>query len=212
MKKFIRMLCLVMVAALLFPGCRSNVPQETDGSITPSDDASTNASLDQNDQQNPQGQNSSVVILQKVWDQFGEEERFSTFGGDVELGITDNPGALNIQNVEELVARYQFPESQLGAIAEAGSMIHMMNSNLFTAAVVKLSADGDMKRLHEAWRDSIQQTRWIYKQPDKLLLADVDGTHMLMVYGNVDLMKAFSDKLMQQYPETKVLYEQAVVS
>lgn len=206
MKKFIRMLCFVVVV-LLLSGCRSNVPQETDGSITPSDDASTNASVNQNAQQN-----SSVVILQKVWDQFGEEERFSTFGGDVELGITDNPGSLNLQNVEELVARYQFPESQLGAISEAGSMIHMMNSNLFTAAVVKLSADGDMKHLHEAWRDSIQQTRWIYKQPDKLLLADVDGTHMLMVYGNVDLMKAFSDKLMQQYPEAKILYEQAVVS
>ena len=213
MKKFIQMLCLVMLVAVLFSGCRANVPQETNGSITPSsDDASTDVSLDQNDQQNSQEQNSSVVILQKIWDRFSEQERFSTYGGDVELGITDAPGTLSVKNSEELFARYQFPESQLAAIDEAASMVHMMNSNLFTTAVVKLSKDGDMKQLHEAWRDSIQQTRWIYKQPDKLLLADVDGVHMLMVYGNVDLMKLFTDKLMQEYPEAKVLYEQAVVS
>lgn len=213
MKKFFQILCFVMLVAMLLSGCRANVPQDNNGQITPSDDdASTDVSLNQNDQQNSQEQNSSVAILQKIWDQFAEEERFSAFGGDVELGITDAPGSLNVKNVEELTARYQFPESQLSAIDEAASMVHMMNSNLFTTAVVKLSKDADMKQLHEAWRDSIQQTRWIYKQPDKLLLADVDGAHMLMVYGNVDLIKAFSDKLMQQYPEAKILYEQAVVS
>lgn len=210
MKKFLSLFLFVAFSVSVLAGCRGNVPQETSGNIVPS---STTGS-----QQTPPTSSStgnetqSVKILEMIWNQYGEEERFSSYGGEIEQAINDAPGSLDVTNVEEMTTRYLLPKEQLAMVEEGASLVHMMNSNIFTGVAVKLAPSADMKTLYEAWRDAIQKNRWICGQPDRLLMAEVDGTHLLMVFGSTEAVQTFSDKLGVAYPQARVLYVEAIVS
>ena len=104
------------------------------------------------------------------------------------------------------------PENSLQEVTEGASLVHMMNSNIFTGVVFKLSEDAAAEDLAKDWRDAIQGNRWICGMPDRLILADVDGQHILMVFASKDILTTFENKLTSQYPQARILYNEAVVS
>ena len=154
----------------------------------------------------------AAQILNSIWERFADDERFAAYGGTVENAVSDAPGDLDMQNTEELTTHYLLPENNLREVTEGASLVHMMNSNIFTAAVVKLSEDASAEDLAKDWRDTIQGNRWICGMPDRLILADVDGQHLLMAFASKDILTTFQDKLTAQYPQARILYNEAVVS
>lgn len=152
----------------------------------------------------------SVGVLEKIWGLYGENDRFAVFGGSMEHAVDGMPGALDLTNSEEIVSKYLLPEAQLSDVKDAASLMHMMNGNIFTAAVVTLgdSANGDA--LVKAWRDTIRQNRWICGQPDKLLMYRI-GDHILMAFGSADAMSVFETKTAEAFPDGKQLYSEAIV-
>ncbi len=216
MKKYMIFL-MTTVLLLSLVGCRSNVPQDTTGSIVPStttvpvttQPTTTTAPTTGT---NTNTESGSVQLLSAIWTLYAEDERFASYGGSVQSAATDAPGALDMANAEELTTAYLIPQEQLSAIAEAASLVHMMNSNIFTGAVVRLAQGADMKTLYEAWRDAIQNNRWICGQPDRLLMASVDGEYLVMAFGSTDAMKLFSTKLPAAHEQAQILYDEAVVS
>lgn len=206
----VKILCLIpLCAALLLCGCRANVPQETNGSIVPPSSDEPTGTI--NDNLQPV-QSNAVAILEQIWGQFSQEERFACYGGSIEHAVNDAPGSLELDNIEELASKYLFPGAMLQDVKEAASLVHMMNSNIFTAMVVRLSSDGDMEMLYKQWRDAIQNNRWICGQPDRLILAQIDGDSLLMSFGSKDIMTQLQQKLAAAYPNAAVLYNEAIVS
>lgn len=211
------MVTMLIVTALT--GCRSNVPQDTTGQIMPSSTAPTTgntqpSSTAPSTTQNGNSDNAteSVQILSAIWNQYGEGDKFAAYGGGVENAVDNAPGALNMADTEELTTRYLIPQDQLTAIREGASLVHMMNNNIFTGVVVTLSESGDMKTLFEAWRDAIQGNRWICGQPDRLLMANVDDSHLIMAFGSAEAMSTFTSKLSAAHSGAKILYNEAIVS
>lgn len=217
MRKSTRMLAAIMLLTAVLTACRSNVPQDTNGVITTSP-ATTAApttvppTTAAPGTTQPTGETTgSVAILEAIWARFGEEERFSTYGGSIENAVTDAPGALNMAATEELTGSYLLPADKLGGITEGASLVHMMNANIFTAVVVKLHSS-DVQSLFESWRDAIQSNRWICGQPDRLLMATVGEGYLLMSFGGNDAMNLFQAKLAEAVPQVRILYNEAIVS
>ena len=210
--KIIAIFLAAMVMAGVFAGCASNVPQDNNGSIEPSSSQNPSESKDTGTN-NPEPQtNRSTEILNAVWAKYSQQEKFSCYGGTVEQSNENAPGPLDLKNVEELTARYLFPEDMLSFVEEGASLIHMMNSNLFTATVVKLSQNADMQRFHETWRDGIQGNQRMYAQPDRLAFLEVESQYLLMIYGSQELTDTFLTKLKEAFPQAKELYAGAIVS
>ena len=214
MRKTTQIIAVILLLSLL-AGCRSNIPQDTQGSITtnPTTEApQTTAPTQPASTGEPSGQSSgSVNVLKAVWNRFGEDEKFSTYGGSIENAVMDAPGALDLSVTDELTGAYLLPADKLSYVTEGASLVHMMNANIFTAVVVKVEGN-QLQALFEAWRDIIQSNRWICGQPDRLLMVDVDGSHLLMSFGSNDAMDLFQGKLAEAWPAAKTLYDQAIVS
>lgn len=213
MKKFALILAAAMLFGILAAGCRRNDPQEPESTgavedILPSvNQTETTGSTDptQTGTKTQAGQ-----ILGNIWAQYGDEERFAVYGGAVENSVADAPGDLDMENEEELMSRYLLPEGVLVDVSEGASLVHLMNNNIFTAVAVKTARSP--KETAKAWRDSVQQNRWICGQPDRLLMADVDGDHLLLAFGSEDAMNTFKTKLESAYPQAQILYHEAIVA
>ena len=215
--KFIAYLLLVVCLLASLTGCRRNVPQETDGSIVPTDsvgESKPTQSTYHTEPEIPQGtaETESARILNKIWESYSEDERFAAYGGQVEMAVNDGPGDLDITATEELTTRYLIPQEQLAMVTEGASLVHLMNNNIFTAVVFRVRDGSQMKTLADAWHKAIQENRWICGQPDRLLLAQVDDNHILMSFASQDLMSSFEGKLQTAYPTTKILYKEAIVA
>lgn len=212
MKVFALFLSCVMLLGML-AGCRSNVPQETDGHIVPTDD-STGATLmtELTVPTMPMGmaESDSAKVLQKIWDQYPQNERFSVYGGAVEQSVADGPGDLDMRMTEELTSRYLLPEDQLQGLEEGASLVHLMNNNIFTAVVFRVKEN--VENLAKSWRTSIQGTRWICGQPDRLIMAQPVEGMLLMAFGSQDAMNSFRSYLIAAFPAAHILYEEAIVA
>ncbi len=148
-------------------------------------------------------------LLKKIWDSFGEGERFSAYGGTVEHSVENAPGDLDMKNTQELITKYMIPEAQLANLEEGASLVHLMNSNIFTGSAFRLKENADAKTVAKALRDNIQSTEWICGQPDRMAICHIQG-HLVMAFGEQELMQGFQTKLTQVYPDAQVLYNEAV--
>jgi len=215
MKKISLFLALTLLLGAL-AGCNRNVPQDDDGHIQPSSSSDdTNMPDDSGDGQNDpldMLKTQSCQYLAAIWEKFPEAERFAAYGGTVESATDNAPGELDMQNTEELTTKYLLPQDMLESVSEGASLVHMMNSNIFTAAVVKLRQPDQLTPLYEAWRNAIQNNRWICGQPDRLLMAKLDQDHLLMSFGSTQVMDQFATQLKAAVSDAEVLYQEAVVS
>ena len=152
----------------------------------------------------------SVGVLEKIWGLYGDDDRFAVFGGSMEHAVDGMPGALDLTNSEEIVSKYLLPEAQLANVKEAASLMHMMNGNIFTAAVITLGDGADGEALVKAWRETIHQNRWICGQPDEMLMYRM-GDHILMAFGSKDAMSVFEAKTAEAFPDGTMLYSEPIV-
>ncbi len=215
MKKFMVMFLTVLLAAAMLAGCRTNVPQDTTGSIAPGTTPAPTTAAPPSSTPAPSGTQGgetvkAVELLQTVWEKFGKG--FAAYGGSLENAVDGAPGALDVTAVEEMTTRYLIPQQQLASVAEAASLVHMMNSNIFTTVSVKIADGTDVKTVAEAWRNAIQGNTWICGQPDRLLLADVGEGYLIMAFGSADLLTPYANKLSEAYTQAKTLYNEAIVA
>ena len=153
----------------------------------------------------------SAQILAKIWTEYDENERFASYGGTVEHSVSDAPGDLDMTNTEEIITKYLLPADQLANVENGASLVHLMNSNIFTAAVFKLKEGADVRTAAKALRDNIQKAQWLCGQPDHLLVAEVEG-HLLMCFAAKEVMDTFRQSLKTAYAETAIIYDEAVTA
>lgn len=195
--------CTVLLVSML-TGCRAEPPQTTTNapSVTLPTGGTTLPGTSGTD---------SAGILTSIWDLYGENERFAVYGGTVEHAVNDAPGDLDLGNTEELTSKYLLPQAQIDNVSDGASLVHMMNNNIFTAAVFRLTSGAEGQTFAKAWRDAIHQNRWICGQPEKLLMLSIDESHILMAFGSGDAMAQFEGKAMTAFPNSKTLYSEAIV-
>ena len=165
MKKIIAILLASVMMLTLMAGCTGGAPVEntepTQETTAPTQ-APTQPTQTTTEPTQPlmgTAESSSARLLAKIWTEYGEDERFATYGGTVEHSVSDAPGDLDMSNTEELTTRYLLPEDQLSQVKEGASLVHMMNNNIFTGVVWKLAEGADIQTLSKAVRDNFRKTQ-----------------------------------------------------
>ena len=218
MKKLISLFMIAAMAASLLAGCRRNVPEE---SAYHTEDTHTEPSTQHTEHTeepaHTEGEltgtakTESAHILAKIWAEYAADERFSSYGGTVEHSVSDAPGDLDMTNTDEIITKYLMPVDHLANVKEAASLVHLMNSNIFTGVVFRLHSNADLHTVAKALRTNVQQTRWICGQPDRLLIAEVEG-QLLMAFGSSETMDTFNGKLQTAYQNADILYDEAITA
>lgn len=150
---------------------------------------------------------SALDLLTKVWDSYGEDEKFPASGGDYsEANYTDGaPGVYDLTDRAAVNSVLGLPETSL--VDEAASLLHAMNQNTFTGAAYH--ATDDAQSLATALRDNIQQRQWMCGFPEKLMVAVV-GDYVVSAYGLTDQMDTFISHFSGIYGASTIVYNEAI--
>ena len=218
MKKLLMLFLTFAMLASMLTGCRmGSAPTDATDATQPATQPTTQPTqtptnpTETEPQLSGSADTSSAKLLAAIWAAYGEEDRFASYGGTVENSVADAPGDLDMTNTEELTGKYLLPQRVLDQVENGASLVHLMNNNIFTAAAFGMKQDADLKAEAKALRDGLQSTQWICGQPDRLLVAQVDG-HLLMAFAAKEAMDTFRQNLQSVYPSAAILYDEAVTA
>lgn len=147
---------------------------------------------------------SALEILETVWGQFGDDEKFFVMGGDFDAMVDGAPG--KVTNTDFMSSNLIVPAEQTANITDAAALTHGMNANTFTGAAYAVA---DAKAFATAMQSAIQGNQWICGFPEKLVIAEVGG-YVVVVFGHGDAVTPFQNKLTAAYPTTNVLVDEAI--
>ena len=141
---------------------------------------------------------SALEILENVWAQYGEEEKFPVIGGAMSAPVDNAPGSFDLAD-EGLSYLLLVPADKAANIEEAASMIHAMNTNTFTCAAYKLTGISAAD-FGAAMKDAILNNQWMCGFPDRLLIQDIGDQYVVVAFGVNDAMNPFETHLNAAYP------------
>ena len=154
---------------------------------------------------------SALEVLENVWAAYGEDEKFSVIGGNMENPVDGAPGNYDMAYAENLSYNLVVPAEELGNVTEAATMIHMMNANTFTAGVVKLADGVDVAAFASTMHDALVNNMWMCGMPEYMVIADMGGSYVLVAFGVNDAMTPFQAHLTEAYPAVNVLYGESMI-
>lgn len=157
------------------------------------------------------GPETALVLLETVWEKYGEEEKFPAGGGDwnEENQKMDAPGKYGVQDAEALEATFAIDDDNAVLLSDGASLQHMMNANTFTAGAFLLKDSGKINEYAAELKEDLAERQWICGTPDKYVIAKVGG-YVVSVFGNKDLVDNFVAKLKTSFNYTDVLYDEMV--
>ncbi|MBR2042484.1 MAG: hypothetical protein IJ945_08975 [Oscillospiraceae bacterium] len=184
MKKFLA-LVLAMIMVLSFAACGNNEePSEENNAETVT-------------------VGSALEVLETVWAEFGEDEKFFAMGGDYDNMVDGAPGA--VSNADFLAGVLYVPAET--EVSEAAALVHGMNLNNFTAGAYKVA---DAAAFAETMKSSIAGVQWICGMPEKLVIATLGSEYAVVVFGVNDAVNPFEEKLVSAYPAAEIVCSEAI--
>ena len=194
MKKIIS-LVLVCVMALSLAACGTEKPAETTAPATTEPAITVESAL---------------AVLEDIWAQYGEDEKFFVIGGNMEAPVDGAPGNYDMAYAENLTYNLLVPAEALASVDEAATMIHAMNANTFTSGVVHLVEGTDAAAFAQTMRDAIQGNMWMCGFPETLTVAVIGGEYVLIAFGVNDAMNPFMTHFAEAYADAEILFNEAV--
>ena len=218
MKKIVS-LALAGVMMLSLAACGSGKPAETNApettapietTVVPETTVAPETTAPEAETQAPAASTGAVAVLENIWNLYGEDEKFAVIGGNMESPVDGAPGNYDMAYAENLTWNLLVPEDQIANVAEAATMIHMMNANTFTSGVVRLAEGADAAAFAQVMRDAIQNNQWMCGFPETLTVAVVEGEYVLIAFGVNDAMNPFMTHFAEAYAEAEILFNEAV--
>lgn len=188
MKKFLSAV-LALTLLLGLTACGGNAAQETE--VVPVE--------------NPA---SALEILENVWADYAEEEKFPVIGGSMAAPVDGAPGSYDIAD-ENITYNLLIPAEQLANVTEAASMIHMMNANTFTCAAFKLTGISAAD-FGAAMKEAVLGNQWMCGFPDSLLIQAIGDQYVVMAFGVNDAMTPFETHLSAVYPGMETIARETI--
>ena len=172
--------------------------------------AACGAGNNENNNENVNVPASALEVLENIWANYGEDEKFAVIGGNMESPVDGAPGNYDMAYAENLTYNLLVPADQLANVDEAATMIHAMNANTFTCGVVHLTEGTDVTAFAQVMRDAIQGNMWMCGFPETLVIANIAGEYVLVAFGINDAMNPFQTNFAAAYPEAQVLVNEPI--
>lgn len=191
MKKLMTVVLTMALLLTLFAGCGKS--QENAGTVAP-----------------VPMPGSALEILESVWAQYGDDEKFPIIGGNMEANIMDAPGAVDMAYAGHLNYNLLVPENLTANVTEAASMIHMMNANTFTCGVFKINSISAAD-FGAAMKEAVLNNQWMCGFPETLLIRNFSDAYVLVAFGVNDAMTPFEKHLSETYPGMETITNEPIV-
>ena len=146
---------------------------------------------------------SALEILETVWGEFGEDEKFFAMGGDYDNMVDSAPGT--VTNADYIAGVLLVPAGT--EVAEAAGLVHGMNLNTFTAGAFKVA---DAAAFAETMHEAIASNQWMCGFPDKMVIATIGNEYVVAAFGVNDAINPFEEKLAAAYPAAEIVYSEAI--
>lgn len=157
-----------------------------------------------------EGVNAPVDILNTVWTSYAENELFFALGGDYESAVDNAPGAVALTSTDFLSSNLVCTENSLPFIDGAASLIHAMNANTFTGAAYHLADKVNKSAFIESMKNDIEGNRWMCGFPEKLIIASLTDSYIVVAFGNGEIVDNFKNKLSAAYNVTVIEVEENI--
>lgn len=190
MKKFVSML-LALTMVLGLAACGGKTVEETQGVPAQEQPAS------------------ALEILETVWADYAEEEKFPVIGGSMAAPVDGAPGSYDLTD-ENISFNLLIPADQLANVTEAASMIHMMNANTFTGAAYKLADGVTAADFGAAMKEAVMNNQWMCGFPDSLLITGFGDSYVVVAFGVNDAMTPFTAHLTAVYPGMETIADEPI--
>ena len=141
----------------------------------------------------------SLEILTKVWNSYGEEEKFYAAGGHPDAYVEGKPASYNLSKAEDLERTFCIPQESIQLVDDAATLQHSMNINNFSAAAYHLKSASDMQKVVDSIKDMTLNNQWLCGFPEKLIVVSVGDEYLVSAYGNGELITNFENKLSAVY-------------
>ena len=152
---------------------------------------------------------SALEILENVWADYAEEEKFPVIGGSMSAPVDNAPGSYDLAD-ENITFQLLIPAEELSNVTEAASMIHMMNANTFTCAAFKLESGVTAADFGAAMKDAVMNNQWMCGFPDSLLIRAFGDSYVVMAFGVNDAMTPFEQHLTAVYPGMETIASETI--
>lgn len=192
MKKFIA--CLLVLLTLVSLGaCGVKEPTEA------STEAPTEAPVVVSD---------PLTLMNTVWDQVPEDDKFPVIGGDYsEENMNESgPGNYSLDDPAVIETYFGLPEASVAMVDQAASLMHMMNTNSFTAAAFHVAKPEDVSTVVADIQNNLANRHWMCGFPDKLVIVTL-GDYVVSFFGLNENVDAFKAGLLSAYSSAVVAVE-----
>lgn len=217
MKRNITLILALAMTAALLTGCGAKEPAPT---TVPTTEAVTEAPTEAAPGTEPTEETSAPItgpsadalaIYQAIWADYAEDEKFPIGGGNPQDFIMDAPGAIDLTKEHNLRNTLLLSEEAVSKLDGAATMLHLMNTNIFTSGLVHFGQDTDLAALAEEMKDTIKGNPFVCGFPERMLLAIVEGDYLLISFGHGEIMDTFQRHLTAVYPDTQVLCTDSII-
>ena len=141
------------------------------------------------------GADSATAVLENVWAQYGDDEKFAIMGGDYDNNVMDAPAKFAHDNAEYMDGMLAIPAEATAMVDDAASMMHMMNANTFTAGAFHLTDAANEEAFAAAVTESVMNRQWMCGFPEKLVIISDGNGYVVTAFGHGDAINPFTAKL-----------------
>ena len=157
----------------------------------------------------PPTQSTPTELFEAIWDAIPSDKKIPAFGGDYENSVSDKPAAF-LGSAETFDSLLGIPAELFGKIDGAASLMHMMNVNSFTGAVLHFSTAGDAVASTETIKNHILERRWMCGFPDKVIVIDLGGGNLLTAFGINEAVDPVRDAALSAIEGAQLLCEAVI--
>lgn len=147
----------------------------------------------------------ATELLTKVWETYGEEEKFFVMGGHFEAPVDNEPGAYDLTKAEDLMISFCIPTDAIAMVDDAATIMHAMNANNFSAAAYHVTDAANMQTIIDGIKEQTMNNQWLCGFPEKLIVVMVGDEYLVSAFGAADIVDNFEGKLEEVYGDAVVI-------
>lgn len=145
-----------------------------------------------------------VELFETIWNTLSEDQKFPSFGGDYENSVSDKPAAFS-GSADTFDSLLGIPTELFSKIDGVASLMHLMNANTFTGAILHFAKAEDADASAESIKNHILDRQWMCGFPDKVIVINLGGGNLLTAFGIEDAVDPIRDAALALQKDAKVL-------
>ena len=189
----------------------NNTNSDTNNNTNNNNDTNNDDANGGGGNQTPPTYQNAHELLASIWASYGENEQFPVMGGDYDNVVENAPGAFDLThadaaaNIDSLLS---FPSEEISKIDSAASIIHGMNTNMFTCGAFHVTDAGEVQATADRIKNHILTKQFLCGSPEHLVILRVPDNYLIVLYGLKDNVDTFVQKTKSSLPDTATLAEQ----